>query len=279
MGWTNFDGLHTIRVEHESRAGLAEVCQGPDGTRWVKLRVSSPDCQREVLNLLDESTPVRLEGGVLELLLPWRDGISLRQWRYERSPALGQRRDACLSLLEQQLEGKVPPCLTVLAANPENLVIKNTRMFLQYLPNLKDWEPGMEEADAVCAAAAVICEVLAPEPGRRFPGQLPEELQLLDRRRTERDYTSWGQLQRDVAAIPDELPRIRPFLRSWLSRIQGWLSRYGGYILRILAAVLLTLALLSLASAYRRWRSEKGPAWEGMPQVGNQDLRGGEGGG
>jgi len=266
-------------VEHESRTGLAEVCQGPDGTRWVKLRVSSPACQREVLNLLSESTPARLEDGVLELLLPWRDGISLRQWRYERSPTLGQRRDACLSLLEQQIERNVPPCLTVLAANPKNLVIENTRMFLQYLPDLKEWEPGMEEADAVRAVAAVIREVLALEPGRWFRGQLPEELQLLDRRQTERDYTSWGQLQRDVAAIPDELPRIRPVFRSWLSRIQGWLSRYGKYILRILAAVLLVLALLSLASAYRRRQSEKGPAWEGMPQVGDQDLRGGEGGG
>jgi len=279
MGWTHFDGLQTIRVAHESRTGLAEVCQGPDGTRRVKLRVSSPACQREVLNLLDESTPVRLEDGVLELLLPWRDGISLRQWRYERSPTLGQRRDACLSLLEQQIEGNVPPCLTVLAANPENLVIENTRMFLQYLPNLKDWEPGMGEADAVCAVAAAIREVLALEPGRWFRGQLPEELQLLDRRQTERDYTSWGQLQRDVAAIPDELPRIRPVFRSRLSRVQGWLSRYGKYILRILAAVLLALALLSLASAYRRRQGEKGPAWEGMPQVGDQDLRGGEGGG
>ncbi len=222
---------------------------------------------------------MRLEDGILELLLPWHDGISLRQWLYERSPTLGQRRDTCLSLLEQLIVEKLPPCLTVLAAHSENLVRENTRMFLQYLPNLKDWEPGMEEAEAVCAAASVIYEVLAPEPGRWFRGRLPEELQLLDRRQRERDYTSWGQLQRDVAAIPDEFPGIRPVFRSWLSRIQGWLSRYGTYILRTLAAVLLALALLSLASAYRRRQSERGPAWEGMPQVGNQDLRGREGGG
>lgn len=278
MGQTCFDGMRTVRVAHESRTGLAEVSQGPDGTCWIKLRVSSPACQREVLNLLDESTPVRLEDGVLELLLPWNDGISLCQWLYERSPTLGQRRDACLSLLEQMIVEKLPPCLTMLAAHPENLVIDNTRMFLQYLPNLKDWEPGIGEAEAVCAAASVIYEVLATEPGQRFHGRLPEELQLLERRQRERDYTSWGQLQRDVAAIPDELP-IRPVFRSWLSRIQGWLSRYGTYILRILAAVLLALALLSLASAYRRRQSEKGPAWEGMPQVGDQNLRGGEGGG
>jgi len=279
MGRTCFDGLYTVRVVHESRAGRAEVCREPDGTRRVRLRVSSPACQREVLSLLDESVPARLEDGVLELLLPWRDGISLRQWRYERAPALGQRRDACLSLLEQLVEEKLPPCLTALAAAPENLVIENTRMSLQYLPDLKGWEPGMEEADAVRAAAAIIYEVLAPEPAPRSRGRLPEELQLLDRRQRERDYTSWGQLQRDVAAIPDELPGIRPIVRSWLSRIQGWSSRYGRYVLRILAAVLLALALLSLVLTYRQWRSEQEPAWEGMPQVGDQDLRDGEGGG
>jgi len=275
MGRTYFDGLHTIRLEQESRTGRAEICQGRDGTRWIKLRVSSPACQRELLELLDERTPVRLEDGALELLLPWHEGISLRQWLYERAPTLGQRRDVCLSLLEQQIESSLPPCLTVLAARPENLVIENTVMFLQYLPRLKDWEPGTEEAEAVRAVASVIREVLTPEQGRRRRRQ-PEELRLLDRRQA--DYACWGQLQRDVAAVPDELPRIRPVFRPWLSRIQGWLSRYGKYILRTLAAVLLALALLSLASAYRQRRSGKGPAWEGMPRVGNQDLRGGEGG-
>jgi len=277
MGRTYFDRLRTIRLEHESRTGRAEVCQDGDGTRWVKLCVSSPACQRELLSRLDESTPVRLESGVLELLLPWHDGISLRQWLYECSPTLGQRRDACLSLLEQQIEGKLPPCLMVLAADPENLVLNHGAMCLQYLPRLQDWEPGLEEADAVCAVASVLCEVLAPEPDRQ--GRLPEELQLLDRRQMERDYASWGQLQRDVAAIPEEPPRIKPMLHFWLYRIQGWLSRYGKYILRTLAAVLFALALFSLASAYRQGRREKESAWEGMPQVGDQDLRGGEGSG
>jgi len=275
MRRTYFDSLRTIRLEHESRTGHVETCRGPDGTRWVKLSVSSPACQRELLELLDENTPARLEGGVLELLLPWRDGISLRQWRYERSPTLGQRRDACLSLLEQQIEEKPPPCLTALAAYPENLVIEHTTMSLQCLPKLRDWEPGMGEAQAVRAAASVIREVLAPEPGRRSRRRLPEELRLLERRQA--DYASWGQLQRDVAAVPDEPPRggWTPCVR----RVRGWFSRYGTYILRALAAVLLAAALLSLAAAYRRWRSEEEPVWQGMPQVGDQDLRGGEGGG
>lgn len=278
MQRTNFDRLHTIRLEHESQTGRAEICREPDDTRWIMLRISSPVCQRELLRLLDESIPARLEDGALELLLPCCDGISLRQWLYERKPSLGQRRDACLSLLEQQIERKLPPCLTALAANSENLIIENETMRLQYLPRLEAWEPGMEEAQAVCAVAAVICEVLTPEPSRWSLRRLPEELQLLDRRQKERDYATWGQLQRDVAAIPDELPPIGSAFFSYFRRVHDRLSRYGKYILRALAAVLLAAALLSLASAYRRWRGEKeGPAWQGMPRVGDQDLRGEEG--
>lgn len=276
MQRTHFDRLHTIRLEHESRTGRTEICQEPDGTRWIMLCISSPVCQRELLHLLDDSTPVRLKNGALELLLPCCDGISLRQWLYERKPTLGQRRDACLSLLEQQIERKLPSCLTVLAANSENLIMENERMRLQYLPELKEWEPGIEEAQAVCAVASVICEVLIPELGRWSLRRLPEELRLLDRRQKERDYATWGQLQRDVAAIPDELSCVRPAFLSYFRCVYDWLFRYGKYILRALAAVLLVAALLSIASAYRQWRNEKGSAWQGMPQVGDQDLRGEE---
>lgn len=275
-----FDRLQTVRLEGESRNGCAEICQEPDGTRRVKLRIRSDACQREVLNALDERIPVRLENGALELLLPWYEGIPLRQWLYERAPTLGQRRDVCLSLLEQLVEtrNKLPPCFTALSADTKNLAISNTSAHLQYLPELRKWEPGIGEPQAVRAAAAVIREVLTPELGKWPLRRLPEELQLLRRRQKEQDYTSWGQLQRDVAAIPDDLPRVRPVLLSCILRAQSRLSRYGKYILRVLAAALLAAALLSLLSASLRRRNPSGPAWQGMPQVGDQDLRNGEGG-
>lgn len=275
-----FDRLRTVRSEGESRNGRAEICREPDGTRRVKLRISSGACQREVLNALDERIPVRLENGALELLLPWYEGVPLRQWLYERTPTLGQRRDVCLSLLEQQVEmrSKLPPCFTALSADTENLAIDNTSARLQYLPELRKWEPGIGEPQAVCAAAAVISEVLTPELGKWPLRRLPEELQLLRRRQKERDYTSWGQLQRDVAAIPDSLPRARPVLLSCILRAQNRLSRCGKYILRILAAALFTAALLSLLSVCLQRRNQSGPAWQGMPQVGDQELRNGEGG-
>ena len=134
MRRTPFDGLRTVRLAQESQTGCAEVCQGPDGTYWARLRVQSPACQRELLSALDETVPVRLESGALELLLPWHEGISARQWLHEQHPTLGRRRDACLSLLEQQVElsKKLPPCLTALSAAPENLAAESAGLSLQY---------------------------------------------------------------------------------------------------------------------------------------------------
>lgn len=280
MQTARFECLRTVRLACESRNGRTEICREPDGTHWVRLSVRPQDRQREVLGALDESIPVRLENGVLELLLPCYEGIPLREWVHEREPTLGQRRDVCLSLLEQQVEArkKLPPSLIVLSAHAENLMIENTSMRLQYLPELRNWEPDMGEPQAVCAIAAVIDNVLTPKLGQWSFKQIPEELQLLRRRQKERDYTNWGQLQRDVAAIPDDFPRIKPVFRSYLLRARNWLSRYGTYILRVLAAALLAAALLSLLSAYLRWKDQSGPAWQGMPQVGDQDLRSEEGG-
>lgn len=173
-----FDSLQTLRLERESKNGCVELCRAPDGTRWAKLRLTAPACQCECLAALGENVPVRLENGVLELLLPWREGLPLRQWLHDENPTLGQRRDACLALLEQQLElrGRLPFCLTILAAAPENLVNSGTGLLLQYVPDLWEWEPGMTEAQAVCALADVIYEVLVAEadwgpegsPRRRF---------------------------------------------------------------------------------------------------------------
>ena len=136
MQTARFECLRTVRLECESRNGRTEICREPDGTHLVRLSVRPQDRQREVLGALDESIPVRLENGVLELLLPCYEGIPLREWVHEREPTLGQRRDVCLSLLEQQVEArkKLPPSLIVLSAHAENLMIENTSMRLQYLP-------------------------------------------------------------------------------------------------------------------------------------------------
>ena len=273
-----FDSLYTLRLEGESKNGCVELCRTPDGTRWIKLRLTAPACQRECLAVLEESVPVRLENGVLELLLPWREGLPLRQWLHDENPTLGQRRDACLALLEQQLElrGRLPFCLAILAATPENLVNDGTGLLLQYVPDLRDWEPGMTEAQAVCALADVIYEVLAAEADWGPRGRIPAEVRLLRLRRSQGSYAGWGQLQRDLAAIPDHPPRISSILCARAQRARDSLCRMWPLLLRALAALLFAAALLSLAMAYRRQGGEEPNAWPGMPQVGDQDLRNGE---
>lgn len=274
-----FESLQTLRLERESKNGCTALCRAPDGTCWTELRLTAPACQRECLAVLAEDVPVRLEDGVLELLLPWQEGLSLRQWLHEENPTLGQRRDACLALVEQQLElrGRLPFCLTVLAAAPENLVHNGTGLRLQYVPRLGDWEPGMTEAQAVCALADVSYEVLAAGADRE--GQAPAEVRLLRLRRSQGGYTGWDQLQRDLAAVPDAPPRLGAALRSRARRLRDRLHRMGPLLLRALAAVLAAAALLCLTTAYRRRADGEPSDWPGMPLVGDQDLRGGEGGG
>ena len=217
----------------------------------------------------------------LELLLPWREGLSLRQWLYEQNPTLEQRRDACLTLLEQQLElrGRLPFCLTVLAAAPENLVNNGTGLLLQYIPNLQGWEPGMTEAQAVRALAGVIYEVLVTEADWARRGRIPAEVRLLRFRQSEQCCIDWGQLQRDLTAIPDHPPRVSSILRARAQRAWDSLCRMWPLLLRVLAALLFAAALLSLAMAYRLQGGKEPGAWPGMPQVGDQDLRNGEDGG
>lgn len=276
-----FDRLRTLRLESESRNGRVEVCQGPDRTCWIKLRVLSPACQRELLSALDETVPLRLESGALELLLPWREGLPLGGWIYEQNPTLAQRRDACLSLLGQQvdLRGKLPPSLTVLSARAENLAVDHPQMSLRHLPSLGAWEPGLGEAQAVCAVAGVISEVLTLRLDRGGRRRLPEEIRLLRRRQKAQDYASWGQLQRDVAAVPDALPPRGQAWRAYARRLEAWIRRQGMRLLGSLALLLAAAALLSLLSVCRQWRREGAASWQGMPLVGDQDLRSGEGGG
>lgn len=275
MARTPFDRLRTLRLASEGPGGRAEVCRGPDGTCWVRLSVFSPACQRELLSALDPAFPVRLERGRLELLLPWRAGLSLRRWIDEQRPTLGQRRDACLSLLGQQadLRRRLPPCLTALSARTDNVVVDPPDLVLQYLPGLDGWEPDMGEAAAVRATAAVICDVLTLDLERGWGRPLPEEVQLLYRRLEAGDYASWGQLQRDVAAIPEDLPSMGRIWRLRLRRLEDWLLRQEARLLRALAVLLAAAALLSLLSAYRQWRRGREASWQGMPLVGDQDLR------
>lgn len=136
----------------------------------------------------------------------------------------------------------------------------------------------MTQAQAVCALAGVMYEVLVTEADWARRGQIPAEVRLLRLRQSGQCCADWGQLQRDLTAIPDHPPRMSSILRAWAQRVWNSLCRMWPLFLRALAALLFVAALLSLAMAYRRQAGEEPSAWPGMPQVGDQDLRNGEGG-
>lgn len=99
------------------------------------------------------------------------------------------------------------------------------------------------------------------------------ELRALYRRTQERGYVSWGQLQRDVAAMPDRLPTPKEALQAAAERAGGRLRRWGRRAAPLLTALLAAAALLSLACALREWRETRRPApWPGISQIGDQRL-------
>lgn len=68
-----FDNLRVIRREYESKIGCSEVCEAPEGQMCIRLQVRNSRCQKEYL-ASKSPAPVRLEHGLLEVLLPYRDG-------------------------------------------------------------------------------------------------------------------------------------------------------------------------------------------------------------
>lgn len=137
----------------------------------------------------------------------------------------------------------------------------------------------MTKAQAVRALAGVIYEVLVTEADWARRGRIPMEIRLLRLRQSGQSYTDWGQLQRDLTAIPDHPPRVSSILRARAQRALDSLHRIVPFLLRVLVVLLLAAALLSLAMAYRQRGGGAPDIWPGMPQVGDQDLRSGEDGG
>ena len=272
MQRARFEAMAVLRREWETDLGRSELCRAADGTLQVRLCLYGDACQREYLTALGADLPARLERDGLELLLPCRDGVPLKQWLYEHKPTLAQRRDACLSLLTRLLEDGMPPCLVAPSALTENLLFTDGGAALQYLPDLSLWRKGLTQAEAVRSVAGLVREVLTRGVNGWQQRCFPEELTLLCLRAEGEDYLDWGQLQRDVAALPDDLPHLGAYAQTAIRRLKGLARRWAMPAACALAALLLAAALLSMAGAYRQWRSERQQAWPGMTPVGEQEL-------
>ncbi len=268
-----FEGLRVIRRVYESRTGCSEVCRTDTGELWVRLRVYSGGCQREVLSGGGREE-ARLDRGVLELLLPYREGGLYHRWLAEE-PGLGQRRDACLSLVAQCVETVAPPIVVALAARTENLRFDGPSVWLQLLPNWGDWQPGGGQ-DPVSAVAELCRRILTDGYSALAVRRYPQELRLLCARQEWRGYQSWGQLQRDLAAIPDELIPLGRLYRGLIRRLRAGIRRYAKPAACLVTAALVAVALVSLAGAYLTWRDQQETqTWPGVTAIGDQRLDGG----
>lgn len=271
MNGAVFDDMRVVRREHESRVGCSEVCIAADGSQQICLRLLDPECQREFL-MGGPQVPVRLHRGVLEAFLPCREGTALARWLAERDPTPAQCRDACLNLVAQCVECRLPPCVVALSARPENLRFSDTGAWLQMLPDWSAWHKGMDEPDAVRAVAALCRELTVPAADRLSYDRLAPEQILLIRRADSGDYLDWGQLQRDLAALPDTVPDLRVRIVSRLCWIRSWLKQFTKLMLCVAAVLLLIAAALSLATNYLGQRQEREGLWPGITAIGDQRL-------
>lgn len=262
-----FEGIEVLCRDCASNVGDSEVCRGRDGLDLIRLRVRERACQRACL---DGTLParVRLERGVLELLYPFWEGVSLREWLFEENPGLGARRDVCLSLLAQCMEDRVPSCVLALSAREENLRFSGGRARLLYLADWGKWRKKLTGADAVGGVAGLCREILTR--GGVRGAALPVELRLILRRTEEGDYADWGKLQRDLAALPDAAPTLEQAGRQLLRDIWRRTERFCKPVFCIMTAAALTLALLSLAQEAVGKRRERFALWPGMTAVAGQ---------
>ena len=270
MKQTAFDGLQVVRREWECAAGCSEVCRTPEGTDCIRLRIRSAACQREFLRG-GALPPVRLTQGLLEVLLPCREGGSLDCW-LESRPGLARRREACLSLTARCVESRLPPVVTALSALPGNLRFSGDGAWLLPLPNWGGWRP--EGVPAAPQAAAVLClELLTRGLTGPRSRRCPVELKLLAARAEQGGYQDWGQLQRDLADIPEDLLPFAHSRRAARRRGAEILRRVCKPAVCAAAALLLAAAVLSLAGAWSRRAEQTRPPWPGMTPIGTQELR------
>lgn len=273
MARAAFDDLRVIRREHESQVGCSEVCQRPGGELCIRLCIRDSECQKAYLSGRGKGN-IRLERGVLEVLLPYRDGSLFYTWA-EQEKGLGQRREACLSLVAQCVEAKAAPCVAALSARIENLRFNGQTAWLQFLPDWGRWSPETGPGSDVAAVAALCRCLLTYGDARLRARRYPWELRLLCARQELGGYQTWSQLQRDLSAIPDELlPLARPY-RVLARHLTDRVKRFVKPAACVMLALLLSAALISLAGACRTWRSQQQNAWPGMTVIGDQRLYGG----
>jgi len=241
---------------------------------WIRLRIRDTQCQREYLTGADERGAARvgMEGETLEVVFPFADGEPLEAWFYAQRPDLGQRRDACLSLLAHCIEDRSSPGVLALAAREANLRFSQQDAWLLYLPDWNGWRMGLGTADAVGAVACLCRDILTRGKSQVEARLFPEELRLICLRCEREGYTSWEQLHRDLLAVPDRFPALEQTGRRFLAALERKTRRFRTPAACVLTAFIVLAAALSLVSALRTWRSGRENLFPGVTRIGNQTL-------
>lgn len=265
--------LRLLRRERESKQGCSDVCQGPDGSLWIRLQVYDPACQRACAarTRADSAMALRMEGETLELLYPFRDGASLREWLLEARPGLGGRREACLSLLAGLVGDRAAADVTALSATAENLRFSRGGAWLLYLPDWSRWQGGLRTAQAVRAAAEVCLDILTGGLDPLRAGLFPPELTLIQRRQG--SYTGWDQLCRDLTALPEEFPSLERAGKRAAQAFRRGTRRYWWPAACAAAAALVLAAALSVSIFFWNRHDERQNLFQGMTPIGTQELR------
>lgn len=271
MNKTVFDHLRVIRKECESKIGDSDVCGSPDGQLHIRLQIKDSRCQKEYLSN-QSVVPVRLNQGILEVLLPYQEGSLLGPW-LEQKPNLAQRRDACLSLIAQCLDLQSAPCVLALSAQLKNLRFIEKSACLQLLPNWSEWYPNAHPGNDVAAVAMICRHILTDGYSMLQTHQYPYELQLFCIRQRWDDYQTWGQLQQDLSAIPDCLLPLTNSYQVWAKRFMTWVKQWIKPATCLVVALLVVAALISLWNVYQNWKNQNNESsWSGMVSVGDQKL-------
>jgi len=250
------------------------VCEDDTGERVVRLSLLDEACQKEFLSAADPaSAPMLLEQDVLEVLYPFEDGESLKEWLYNQRPSLGQRRDMCLSLLSGCAACPTAPSVLVLGARVENLRFSQQDAWLLYLPDWSGWRAGLRMGDGVAAVAGLCREILTGGMSRWDSLRWPDELRVFCLREEDGVYRDWGELSRDLTELPDSLKSLKEALRRLLAELERKTRKVRKPVLCAVVCILLVAAVLSLAAAFRVWNNDRKNTWPGMTPIGNQQLK------
>ena len=272
----SFEKLTVLGRFLESDAGCTELCRDEAGAKKVRIRICSRQLQECLLLQTDGSIPVQCSNNCLELLTPWQEGRSLKEWLLFEKPSFARRKLACVQLLEQVLTQPIPSDLLALSARTQNLRFGPNGLRLQLFPDLTRWNREMGKPEAIRRVAELMAAVLSDDLRGRMDQECPDELNLMLSRSRCGEYRTWEMLQADLYRIPDHLVSRARKLLNLKNRTRKLIQRCQPALTRIAVAVLALAAAVSALGTLHRQQEPDHEQWIGLTRIGLEVLSGEE---